>query len=103
MAARKKFITINNVKYPVKEFNFNLLCDLEDLGFSFEEIGTKPMSMVRAYAGICMNIDSQIAGKELEAHLINGGNFDEIMEVISTEMENSDFFRSINKTAEAEN
>lgn len=100
--AKKKNITINNVKYPVKEFDFNLVCELEDNGVSIEDLGTKPMSMVRAYAGVCMNVDEKQAGIELGKHITNGGNFDEILEVIAYELENSDFFRSLTKTEETE-
>lgn len=99
--ARKKSITINNKKYPVKEFDFNMVCELEDMGVSIEDLPTKPMSVVRAYAGICMGMDSLDSGKELENHLVGGGNFDEVLEVISYEVENSGFFRSLNKTEEA--
>lgn len=101
MAAKKKFITINGKKYTVKGFDFNMVCELEDMGFSIEDMGNKPMGMVRAYAGICMGVDKDLAGIELANHIENGGNFDEILEAISYEVENSGFFRSLNKTEEA--
>ena len=39
----------------------------------------------------------------MEAHIINGGKFDEIMNAMSDEMEKSDFFHSLNKTEKTEN
>ncbi|CAJ0592236.1 unnamed protein product [Cylicocyclus nassatus] len=41
MAARKKNITINGKKYPVKEFDYNLVCDLEDMGFDMKDVEKK--------------------------------------------------------------
>ena len=87
--------TINGKEYKAKPFDFNLVCDLEDMGISLEEAGRKPMSMVRAYFGICAGKGKNFSGKEMEAHIINGGKFDE--------MEKSDFFHSLNKTEKTEN
>lgn len=94
--------TVNGTEYKAKPFDFNLVCDLEDMGVSLEEAGKKPMSMVRAYFGLCVGKGKEYAGKELEAHIIGGGKFDEIMTAMSDEMEKSDFFRKLSKTAETE-
>lgn len=94
--------TVNGKEYSVKAFDFNLICDLEDMGISLETASSKPMSMVRAYFGLCAGKDKENAGKEMEAHVIGGGSFDDIMKVVSDEMEKSDFFRNLNKTAEQE-
>lgn len=91
--------TVNGTKYKAKPFDFNLVCDLEDMGISLEEAGRKPMSMVRAYFGLCVGKGKEYAGKELEAHIIGGGKFDNIITAMSEEMEKSDFFRNLNKTA----
>lgn len=94
--------TVNGMEYKAKPFDFNLVCDLEDMGISLEEAGRKPMSMVRAYFGMCMGKGKETAGKELERHIVGGGKFDDIMTAMSDEMEKSDFFRNLNKTAETE-
>lgn len=94
--------TVNGTEYKAKPFDFNLVCDLEDMGISLEEAGKKPMSMVRAYFGLCVGRGKEYAGKELEAHIIGGGKFDNIITAMSDEMEKSDFFRNLNKTAETE-
>lgn len=91
---------VNGTEYKAKPFDFNLVCDLEDMGISLEEAGRKPMSMVRAYFGMCMGKGKEAAGKELEAHIIGGGKLDDIMTAMSDEMEKSDFFRNLSKTAE---
>ena len=95
-------LTINGNNYVAKEFDFNLVCDLEDLGVSINESRRKPVAMVRAYVALCMNAPLDYAGKELEAHLVNGGNIEKIMEVMNEKMESSDFFRSLGETTEKE-
>ncbi len=94
--------TVNGKEYKAKPFDFNLVCDLEDMGVSIEQAGNKPMSMVRAYFGLCAGKGKEFAGKEMEAHIIGGGSFDDIMNAMSDEMEKSDFFRSLNKKSETE-
>lgn len=94
--------TVNGKEYKAKAFDFNLVCDLEDMGISLQEAGNKPMSMVRAYFGLCAGKGKEFAGKEMEAHIIGGGTFDDIMNAMSDEMEKSDFFRNLNKKAETE-
>ncbi len=94
--------TVNGKEYKAKPFDFNLVCDLEDMGIPLEQAGNKPMSMVRAYFGLCSGKNKEFAGKEMEEHIIGGGTFDGIMSAMSEEMEKSDFFRNLNKKAETE-
>ena len=94
--------TVNKKEYNARPFDFNLICDLEDLGVSVTEIAKKPIATVRAYFALCVNGGKEVAGKELEAHLKNGGSLEDIMSVMSVEMDESDFFRSLAKNAEAE-
>ena len=94
-------ITINNHLYPAKPFDFNLLCDLEEQGLSLEDIEKKPMSLIRTYLAFCAGMDKANAGKEIEAHVIAGGNFDSVTEVIAAEMEDSGFFRALREKTEA--
>ena len=97
----KNFI-VNNKEYKAKPFDFNLMGDLEEMGVSVMEIGEKPMAAVRAYFALCTGRGKVYAGQELEQHIIHGGNLTEVMTVMSEEMDKSDFFRALLKTAEAE-
>jgi hypothetical protein len=97
-----KNFTINRKVYKAKEFDFNLVCDLEDEGISLEAMQDKPMSMMRAYFGICAGIGRNAAGEEMQKHIVSGGSFEEMAEAMSDAMEQSDFFRAANKTTEAE-
>lgn len=97
-----KNFTINRKVYKAKEFDFNLVCDLEDEGISLEAMQDKPVSMMRAYFGICAGIGGNAAGEEMQKHIVSGGSFEEMAEAMSDAMEQSDFFRAANKTTEAE-
>lgn len=97
---RVKTFSVNNKEYRAKAFDFNLVCDLEDMGISMNEMNKKQMSTVRAYFSLCAGMSNVQAGKEMEAHVIAGGNFEEITTALNEEMNKSDFFRALNKTAE---
>lgn len=97
-----KTFTVNEKEYKAKPFDFNLICDLEDMGVPMEEMKRKSMSTIRGYFGICAELGRGAAGAELQAHIINGGDFTDLLKAMSEEMEKSDFFRALNKAAETE-
>lgn len=97
-----RIFTVNGKEYKAKAFDFNLVCDLEDMGVSLQEAGNKPMSMVRAYFGLCAGKGKEYAGKEMEAHIIGGGSFKDVISAMEEEMEKSDFFRNLNKEEKQE-
>lgn len=84
--------TLNNVTYKTKQFDFNLLCDLEDYGIDIENINKKPMSLLRAYISLCAGMTIENVGNEIKEHVVNGGNLNDIMQPIQKEINNSDFF-----------
>lgn len=97
-----KTFTVNGKEYNAKAFDFNLMCDLEDMGVSLSEARNKPMSMARAYFSLCAGKGKMFAGSELEAHIIGGGSLDDVINTMSDEMEKSGFFRSLSQKAEQE-
>lgn len=97
----KKF-TINGREYKSKPFDFNMVCDLEDMGIEVDKMRSKQAASIRAYFAICSGAEIKTAGKEIEKHIINGGKLDDIADAMSEEMEKSDFFRSLSETAEEE-
>lgn len=94
--------TVNGTEYKAKPFDFNLACDLEDMGIPLEEMRNKRMSTVRAYFALCAGKGSEFAGKELNAHFVSGGKFEDIIEAMNKEMELSDFFQVLIKGTETE-
>lgn len=94
--------TVNEKEYMAKPFDFNLVCDLEDMGVTMSEMGRKRFSVTRAYFAICAGLSNEAAGKELEAHAIAGGTFEAINIALNAEMEKSDFFHTLIQTTEEE-
>lgn len=97
-----KLFTVNGKNYRAKEFDFNFLCDLEDQNLSLEDIDKKPMSLIRSYLAFSADITKEQAGIEIEKHLENGGKFNDIVEIMGQQMQDSGFFRSLNKGTEEE-
>lgn len=89
--------TINGKTYKSREFDFGMLCELEESNISIDEIQEKPFSFVRKYFAMCSGLNPQMASIELNNHIIGGGDLEDIMGVITNEIENSGFFRSLNK------
>lgn len=87
--------TINGKKYTAPKFDFNTVCYFEEAGISLAEGRKKPSALIRAYFAILFDGDKEEAGKELEAHMVNGGTFDEMMTAMTKEMNESDFFQKI--------
>ena len=94
--------TVNGKLYQAREITFNAICELEDAGVSLTEIESKPISTVRSYFAICLGGNKEVAGQEIEKHIINGGNLDEIMTAFREELADSDFFQALTKTANEE-
>ena len=95
-----KKIIVNGKEYVAKEFTFHLICDLEEMGYDMDSMGNKPMSVIRAYFALCAGVTMDVAGKEIESHLIGGGDMAVISEAMQEQMENSDFFRNLTQTEE---
>ncbi len=70
------------------------------MGIEISEIGQKQLSFIRAYFGICVGVSKKEAGKQIEAHIANGGDFTELSNSISKEVEKSDFFYSLQQKTE---
>lgn len=97
-----KTFEVNGKQYKGKEFDFNLVCDLEDMGVTLDDMQKKNLSLIRGYFGLCAGLDRDEAGAELQAHIINGKKFESLTDALSEAMEKSDFFRALQKTEETE-
>lgn len=88
----KKF-EVNGKEYKAKEFDYNLVCDMEDIGFNIDDLASKPASAVRGYFALCKGCTLKKAGEELSEYVANGGDIGDIAEIMTEKVENSDFFR----------
>lgn len=95
-----KTFDLNGTKVIAREFDFNLICDLEDFGITLGDIAKKNLSLIRAYVAICLGSDLADAGSVLEEMVKNGKNFDGITKVMAEMIDESDFFRNLAKTEE---
>ena len=87
--------TVNGQTYAAKPFTFKMMVDLNKLGIPLAKIGNMDVALLNAYFSICAGVDEDEAAELIEQHIINGGSLNEISEVVSKEMDESDFFRSI--------
>ena len=95
-------MTINGKYYKDAELNFNTVCEMENMGVSIQSIDDNIMSAARAYAAICMRKPLNVAGAEIEAHIIGGGTLVDILEPFNKKAEESGFFQALRRKAEAE-
>lgn len=95
-----KTFDLNGTKVIAREFDFNLICDLEDFGITLGDIAKKNLSLIRAYVAICLGSDLSYAGQLLEEMVKNGKNFDGITKVMAEMIDDSDFFQNLGKTEE---
>ena len=96
-----KTFTINKKVYMAKEFDFNTICELQELGLNMDEMGKKPMAFMRAYLSMCGNMSVEEAGNEIQAQIVSGGKLDDLQKAFADAVSESDFFRAINEnTAE---
>lgn len=98
MATEK--ITINGRSYEAREIDFNFICDLQEAGINIFDLGNKILPSCRAYVAYCMGVSQEVAGEEMNQHIIKGGTFDDFITVFTEKINSSDFFRSLNKTTE---
>jgi hypothetical protein len=89
-----RLLKINGSTYKAAEFDINFMCEMEDNGIGLDEIDKKMFKTIRMYVALSMGVDPEIAGKEITEHLRNGGKLDEISDVMSQMMQDSDFFRT---------
>ena len=87
--------TVNGRTYKAREADFNFLCDLGENGINMDDITNKPLNAIRQYVAFCMGVSAEVAGNEINQHVINGGDFNEIVNVFREKMEDADFFRAL--------
>lgn len=95
-----KFVVCGK-EYVAKEVDFNLVVDMQELGFDIAELRKAPKA-IRAYFAYCSGMTLEDAGKEISKHFVENGELPNIEEAFSKEIEASDFFRSLVAKAQKE-
>jgi len=89
-----RLLKINGRNYKAAEFDVNFMCEMEDNGIELDQIDKKMFKTIRMYVALSMGVTPEEAGKAITEHMRNGGTLDEISNVMSEMMEDSDFFRT---------
>lgn len=89
----RETITINGKAYKTKEIDFNFVCELGLHGVDLTKLDQKTMwAASRQYIAYCMNVDDEIAGREIEEEIIGGGDITDIINLFGEKLEESRFF-----------
>lgn len=93
-----KEFTLNGKKYDAIRITFNDVCDLQDMGVDLTKI-TKlnALPTMRAIISLAFGKDRELAGQEIEQHIINGGSIEDLTEIVKDAVEDSGFFKALNK------
>lgn len=97
MAKKSTFFVINGRKYKPVELGFNEICDMEDNGITLGDVRSKPQSTARAYLALYFNGNKDVAGYEIQQHIVNGGSLEGLFDAFRESVENSGFFQAISK------
>ena len=92
----EKSIIINGKEYEIPKITYGTVCELEDLGVDFQDIGQKPFGFIRAIVSIVMNGSVKKATEEIDKHISNGGSIDDFMPLFNA-IKESDFFQGLSK------
>lgn len=94
--------TVNKRSYEAREIDFNFICDLQEAGIGLDEIQRKILPATRVYVAYCMGTAVEIAGNEINSHVINGGDLTELINVFTEKASESGFFRALESGSEVE-
>ena len=88
-------MVINGKEYRAPEIDFNLVCDMGDLGVDIYAISEKPLQVLRGFLAIAGNMNLAEAGAEINAHIVGGGDLKEINKELTEAFNNSGFFNAM--------
>lgn len=97
--------TLNGKEYKDIQLTYNEVCKLDEKGIDISKIDINNAStfylfrVLRAIIAISFGGNDEIAGNEIEAHIVNGGKIEDLVEVLNKALANSGFFQALNKKA----
>ena len=90
----KDKVIINDKEDEIPDFSFNTICDLGEIGVSLESLNTNPMGLLRGVLAVVIG-NKQLAGEEIEKHVLAGGNLAPFSEIVAKKIEESGFFQHL--------
>ena len=97
-------VEINGTVYRFPELDFNAVCDLQESGVDVlnpKAMKRKPITIARAILAWVMDEDLETAGREIQRHVINGGDVSAIFDGFFKAVEESGFMKSLSAKANA--
>ncbi len=89
---------LNGKDYKDIELSFNDICELQEKGVDLASLNEKnALRTIRALISLRFNGNEEVAGNEIQAHIENGGSFEDLVGIIQKAVENSGFFQALNK------
>lgn len=92
-----KSFEINGKSYVAREFDYNMICDLQDAGIDMADLSKKGAASARAYLSVISGMSLADAGNEIGEHLMKGGTIDALIETMAESIEDSRFFRTLSE------
>lgn len=91
-------LKLNGRTFRARDIDFNFVCILGENDIDIQEIGKKVLPSLRVYVAYCMGVDdTDIAGNEINLHILNGGSLEDISSVFVAKVNESAFFQAIGK------
>jgi hypothetical protein len=89
---------LNGKEYKDIEITYNVVADLEERGIDLQDFGKgKALSTIRAVIAVAFNGNIEVAGHEINQHLLNGGKFEDLVQIVQKAVETSGFFQALSK------
>jgi hypothetical protein len=89
---------LNGKEYKDIEITYNVVADLEERGIDLQNLGkNKTLSTIRAIIAVAFNGNIEAAGHEINQHLLNGGKFEDLVQIVQKAVETSGFFQALSK------
>ena len=88
-------VIINEKEYELPEFNFDAICQLEENGvylLNMDKENPKIATMLRGLVAWIIDASPEVASREIQAHIANGGNIGDILNEVTKELGRSGFF-----------
>ena len=88
-------VTINGKEYTIPEVDFDAVCELEERGVDLLAADAKHPKLAITLRGIVawiMGVDERSASREIMDHIRDGGSIIDILNGVTTAMQDSGFF-----------
>ncbi len=90
----KKSIVINSKEYEIPNFDFDSVCELEELGLDFNST-KQSFGFIRALVAYTMQCGVEEASQAIQEHIKTGSFAD--FNVLTKALTESDFFQNLTK------